>query len=226
MNRLIVLSESQSVRHHIIKLFAGQPWQVVIHKQSDFMKLNQSCRQALIIFHLDSFSTHRLEIIDALVTNWQVIVIGPTLTTSQMELIWSYSISEYFTYDTPACVILKKTHRIVQTQLGQSEMSKELGNCRFDAAQGQIATNNEVVHLSKLETSLVDILVAHSGKYISRTTLIESVWPIGVFASDDALDVLIRRTRFKLAHIGITILVKRGFGYRLSSQQESAKLES
>lgn len=216
MHRLIILSERQSIRHHIIKLFDCQQWMIKIYKQTDLSKINHTPREALIVFHLDVFSFDRLQLIDQLSCDWQVFVIGDTLSTLQMEQIWNYQIIDYFAYDTPGIVVVKKMTRHLQ-MLDQTMAThcKALGNLRFDAIQGQISTKDMVIQLSKLENNLFNILLTHSGSYVSRATLVDAVWPVGVFASDDALDVLIRRTRYKLAPVGAKILVKRGFGYRL-----------
>lgn len=220
MRKLIIVSNRQAVKQHIARVFDGTQWSVMgmsLTKTAALMKQN---RLAVVLFHLDQFTTESVQLIEQFVFDWPVCVLGPALTAQQFNHVWKYPICDYVLWDTPSFILLKKMNQIAELRLGISASTPRVfHSVQFDASQGLIVAKSQVMHLSKLENELVSVLFAQHGSYVPRLTLLDTIWPVGAFASNDALDVLIRRTRLKLAAIGIEIKVKRGFGYQMVIQE-------
>lgn len=220
MQKLIILSNRQAVQQHIARLFVNTSWCVTgmnITKPVTMRGLN---RRTVLLFHLDQFTQEREQLIEEFAFDWPVCVLGPVLTPLQFKRIWDYSIREYLLWDTPGFVLINKIDQIArQCTIATASTPKVVRSIQFDASQGIISTKHQVAHLSKLENELFSVLFAQHGSYVPRATLLDAIWPVGVFASNDALDVLVRRTRFKLAAINLEIRVKRGFGYQLVIQE-------
>ena len=73
------------------------------------------------------------------------------------------------------------------------------------------------VSLTGKEFDVLDILVAHRGKVVSRDRLMAEVWDANWYGSTKTLDVTIGRLRNKLegAQVDERVVAVRGVGFRL-----------
>ena len=93
----------------------------------------------------------------------------------------------------------------------------EIGDVRLDPASHEVAVRRMPVHLPLKEFELLELLMEHAGRVVSRETLIDVVWGHDHVGDTKTLDVHIKRLRAKIeadpsrpTHI-TTI---RGLGYR------------
>jgi DNA-binding response OmpR family regulator len=71
-------------------------------------------------------------------------------------------------------------------------------------------------HLTSREFAILEILLRHHGRAVSRNTLIQTVWGSDTDGADASLEVLISRMRRKLSTGGDDLIqTHRGFGYSL-----------
>lgn len=204
-----------------MKVLQTKQWQILVFKQSDYQKLLGQSRQGVVLLHLETVSKHAIQLLEHLLLDWRVCVFVDSLNPMQAKLLWEHPIADLLTRDLPAIAIIKKLTVIVELgTLTRFSEPQHLGNVSFYLAEGKLKTNDSEVHLSKLECELVSCLLKHQNRFIDRSNLLTTVWPVGVFASNDALDVLIRRVRFKLSKVGVLVVVKRGFGYQLQVMAE------
>ena len=93
------------------------------------------------------------------------------------------------------------------------------GGVVVDLEKGVVRKNGEEVPLSALEYKLLSALLAHRGKLMSRSRLLEEIWDIdGDFVNDNTLTVYIKRLREKLEdnpQEPAIIKTVRGMGYRV-----------
>ena len=78
------------------------------------------------------------------------------------------------------------------------------------------------VALSPVESRLVRALISRLGAVVSRTDLMDVVWP-EERPPRNALDVHISRLRRRLADVQLSITTVRGRGYLLDSLSESGQ---
>lgn len=86
----------------------------------------------------------------------------------------------------------------------------------LDRESHQVRQGKEVLALTPIEFSLLEQLMAHHQKLLSREELIESIWGSDFVSSPRILDTHIRNLRRKLDPSGPAIEVVRGIGFKLS----------
>lgn len=86
---------------------------------------------------------------------------------------------------------------------------------QLDHAARTAVVDGRPVPLTFREFELLAYLVENRRRSITRTELIEQVWPLGTQAGTRTVDVHIRRLRVKVRPYGSRIRTLRGHGYRL-----------
>lgn len=84
-----------------------------------------------------------------------------------------------------------------------------------DHAARTAVVDGRPVPLTLREFELLAYLIENRRRSITRTELIEQVWPLGTRAGTRTVDVHIRRLRLKVRPYGSRIRTLRGHGYRL-----------
>ena len=72
------------------------------------------------------------------------------------------------------------------------------------------------VDLSPREFSLLEALLRHAGRTLTRDQLLDLAWPFSVAVTPNAVDAYVHYLRTKLGEAGSQIETVRGVGYRLS----------
>jgi DNA-binding response OmpR family regulator len=86
---------------------------------------------------------------------------------------------------------------------------------QLDHAARTAVVDGQAVPLTLREFELLAYLIENRRRSITRTELIEQVWPLGTTAGTRTVDVHVRRLRVKLRQHGRRIRTLRGHGYRL-----------
>lgn len=83
----------------------------------------------------------------------------------------------------------------------------------FNRSSRSVSIRGEEIQLTNKEFELLDFLMQHVERALSRNQLIEAVWGIDYYGSDRVVDDTIRRLRKKMPLIGIEPVY--GYGYVL-----------
>ena len=95
---------------------------------------------------------------------------------------------------------------------------EELGDFRLDRAARTVSVGGDEVHLSPKEFDLLSLLLANSGRVLSRSTIIHRVWGSKFFGDHKTVDVHVRWLREKFERfdtLPFRITTVFGVGYRL-----------
>jgi two-component system, OmpR family, response regulator len=97
------------------------------------------------------------------------------------------------------------------------------GPIELDPATREVRRNGEPVQLTPKEFALLEYLLRHQGKPLSRANLMEHVWGIRFDPGTNVVDVFINALRNKLDPERELIQTVRGVGYRVQApaQDES-----
>jgi two-component system, OmpR family, response regulator QseB len=90
-----------------------------------------------------------------------------------------------------------------------------LGDIEFDRSRRLAKVAGNEVLLTPRELSLLEQLIRAPNRVVSRTVLLESIWPVHEEPSDASLDVLVHSLRKKISSEQLKTV--RGIGYMLSS---------
>lgn len=95
-----------------------------------------------------------------------------------------------------------------------------LGDITVDCQTYEVTKDNQSIHLTKKEFGLLEYLLRHQNRVLSRTDLIEHVWDIHADLFSNSLETHILNLRKKLESPGKPKLIHTisGRGYRLALQ--------
>ena len=86
----------------------------------------------------------------------------------------------------------------------------------LDEAARRVTVNGCPVDLSPREFSLLEALLRHAGRTLTRDQLLDHAWPFSVAVTPNAVDAYVHYLRTKLGEAGSQVETVRGVGYRLA----------
>jgi DNA-binding response OmpR family regulator len=89
------------------------------------------------------------------------------------------------------------------------------GGITIDSDRHSVTSNGEDVRLTAKEFLLLQYLLQHRGRVLSRDRLLTDVWGYHYTGGTRTVDVHIRRLREKLPELGESIETVKQFGYKL-----------
>jgi DNA-binding response OmpR family regulator len=94
------------------------------------------------------------------------------------------------------------------------------GGITIDADRHAVTSNGDEIRLTAKEFLLLQYLVQHRGRVLSRDVLLTDVWGYHYTGGTRTVDVHIRRLREKLPQLGEAIQTIKQFGYKLTERPE------
>ena len=90
-----------------------------------------------------------------------------------------------------------------------------LGKLRLDADAQRALVEDQPIHLSAREYSVLQYLMLKAGKVVTREQIVTMVTGWSAATSENALDLLVSRLRAKIEPAALRIRTVRGLGYML-----------
>ncbi|UTY59168.1 response regulator transcription factor [Massilia sp. erpn] len=97
-----------------------------------------------------------------------------------------------------------------------------LGSLTLDTQAKRARVGERVIDLSVREWAVLEYLLLHSARVVSKQQIIDAILPWGEDVTTNAVEVYISRVRQKTADAGISIRTIRGFGYMLEAAAATA----
>jgi DNA-binding response OmpR family regulator len=94
----------------------------------------------------------------------------------------------------------------------------EWGGLKLDPSTYEVTYNNQPLHLTPKEYSLLELFLRSGRRVLSRSLLIEHIWSLEAPPSEDTVKAHIKSLRNKLKHVSAPndlIETVHGLGYRL-----------
>lgn len=125
---------------------------------------------------------------------------------------------DYLTKPFAFEVLLARLRALARRESATRAPSLEVADLLLDPARRRVTRAGEDVKLSRREFALLRFLMQHSGRVVSRDTLIEAVWGYYHAIESNTLDAFIHLLRGKVdAHQRVRLIhTVRGVGYMLS----------
>jgi DNA-binding response OmpR family regulator len=89
------------------------------------------------------------------------------------------------------------------------------GSIELDEGLRRVTVDGRDVTLSPREFALLECLLRHPGRVMSRDQLLDQAWPFGVAVTLNAVDAYVHYLREKLGPASDQIETVRGVGYRM-----------
>ncbi|TME83714.1 MAG: response regulator transcription factor [Chloroflexi bacterium] len=91
------------------------------------------------------------------------------------------------------------------------------GSIVLDEGTRRVTVDERAVNLSPREFALLECLLRHPGRVMTRDQLLDQAWPYGVSVTLNAVDAYVHYLREKLGAAGQRIETVRGVGYRMAT---------
>lgn len=95
----------------------------------------------------------------------------------------------------------------------------EYKGCILNLADASLLYQDQKIELTKNEFRILQTLLEHAGKIVSRDEIIARLWESDAFIDENTLTVNVARLRKKLSGIGLEqmIVTKKGIGYMVEA---------
>ena len=97
-----------------------------------------------------------------------------------------------------------------------------LGKLSLDTFTRRASVDGRSVELSVREWAVLEYLLQHGGRVVSKQQIIDAILPWGDELTLNAVEVYVSRVRLKIADAGVSIRTIRGFGYMLEQGAPAA----
>jgi two-component system OmpR family response regulator len=114
--------------------------------------------------------------------------------------------------------VLARLRALMRRAAGHASNEIEIGAVRLDAKAGRVTVDGKAVKLTSHEFRLIQYLMMHTDKVVSRTELVEHLYDQDFDRDSNTIEVFVGRLRKKL---GVDLIeTVRGLGYRITSRGE------
>jgi DNA-binding response OmpR family regulator len=128
---------------------------------------------------------------------------------------------DYLTKPFSLDVLLARVRAVGRRGEIPQPLCLQAGSLTLNTATRQVTREGKEVVLTPREYSLLELLMRHKGRVLSRTSIVEAIWGYNSDVEENTLDVFIRllRQKVELPEMPKLIRTVRGVGYCLQEQE-------
>ncbi len=115
-----------------------------------------------------------------------------------------------------------RMHALLAMRTDREAAVTEFGPLQYDAANGQVSLEGQVLNVTPRERSVLQLLLRHRDMVVSKDFIASRIFGMDDDAAPDAIEVYVHRLRRKMKSPLVTIQTVRGLGYRLCQPSVSA----
>ena len=116
--------------------------------------------------------------------------------------------------------VLARIRALLRRASGHASSELECGPLMVDTRTSRVTINGAAVKLTSLEYRLIEYLIHHQDRIISRTELVKHLYDQDFDRDSNTIEVFVGRLRRKLGKDMIETV--RGLGYRLTAPEDAA----
>ena len=105
--------------------------------------------------------------------------------------------------------------RAMLRRSGPAQTTLQIGGLTLDSVARCASVHGRVIDLSVREWGILEYLVQHRGRVVSKQQIIDAILPWGEELTLNAVEVYVSRIRIKVGDAGLGLRTIRGFGYML-----------
>jgi DNA-binding response OmpR family regulator len=109
--------------------------------------------------------------------------------------------------------------RALLRRASPAQTSVKMGELTLDTAARRAMVRGRPIELSVREWGILEYLIRHSGRVVSKQQIIDAILPWGEELTLNAVEVYVSRIRIKLGDAGLALRTIRGFGYMLETER-------
>lgn len=126
--------------------------------------------------------------------------------------------NDYVTKPFHMAELLARVRANVRRQTDHQSSVLEVGDLRLNSATGQVTVNGVPVKLTAYQYKVLDYLMHHAGRIVSRTELTEKIYSQDHERDSNTIEVFVGILRRKIG--SNRIITEKGLGYRLVDPAE------
>ena len=220
MQTIMIVEDDPAIREELAFLLENENYQTL--PVSDFETVPEQVRSAcpdLVLLDLGLPERDGLSLCVSIRKIAPIIVV--TSRTSALDELRALNLGsdDYVTKPYNIPVLLARIKAVLRRNDGGSaepDILKAAG-LQLSLTKGTVTANQQTAELTRNELKILAHLMAHTGKIVSRTDLIEVLWDSQIYIDDNTLSVNVTRLRSKLEGLGMPEVIKtrRGMGYQL-----------
>ena len=128
---------------------------------------------------------------------------------------------DYLTKPFSLKVLLARVRAVSRRGGIPQPLCLQAGTLTLNTATRQVVRENKELALTPREYSILELLMRHKGRVLSRTSIVEAIWGYDSDVEENTLDVFIRllRQKVELPETPKLIRTVRGVGYCLQEQE-------
>lgn len=116
--------------------------------------------------------------------------------------------------------VLARLRALLRRSTGHASSELECGKLMIDTRSSRVTMDGRAIKLTSLEYRLLEYLMHHQGRVISRTELVEHLYDQDFDRDSNTIEVFVGRLRRKLGKDVIETV--RGLGYRLVAPENAS----
>jgi len=113
---------------------------------------------------------------------------------------------------------VKALFRRLERTDDQEQSSFSFGPLLMDLARHEVTVKGNEVSLTAKEFGLLEHLLRHPGRVLTRDVLLNAVWGYDYYGTTRTVDVHIRRLKLKIPLLDDAIISVKSLGYKLTDQ--------
>ena len=114
---------------------------------------------------------------------------------------------------------VKALFRRLGREPDDQQSSFSFGPLAMDLSRHEVTVNGIDVSLTAKEFGLLEHLLRHPGRVLTRDVLLNAVWGYDYYGTTRTVDVHIRRLKLKIPLLDRAIISVKSLGYKLSDQE-------
>jgi len=221
--RVLVIEDDTTLGHALQEFLGNQGYAVDWLKEGDRVEGAVAGQTYdLLLLDLNLPGMGGLEVLQRLRVNGyqgQVLILTARDGLDDRVAGLDAGADDYVTKPFELVVLAARVRALARRSHGQAQTVLECGPLTFDTVGRQIRVAGKRLALSVRELSVLEMLMARSGRVVTKQQIVNSLSAWDADFSENAVEVYIYRLRKRLDGTGASIQTVRGFGYLLDVER-------
>jgi len=221
MTKIFIVEDTVAIREQLESFLTSYGYEVVATTQFDqIIDHIEREEPQLVLLDINLPIVDGYHVCRELRKQSNIPIIVVTSRDTEMDELMSINLGadDFVTKPYNTQILLARIESILR-RTERTNMSDiiEYNGLQFNSASSSVTYDGKTDELTKNEMKILNYLLKHKGKIVSRSDLMDYLWSTDVFVDDNNLSVNVTRLRKKLEALGMpeTIETRRGLGYIL-----------